>query len=432
MLAQAGRPELFHTIVLRTSLRSWTALKKIHDHEILSRLVRTFVLDVTLWRIGTAVRDWHEWTRYCESRANHYSLGNNDPAQAALFKELAQSRRLWEAYLTRLEEEKAVIGEYPDSVIQLPNLQKVHVVRGNVQVENGHVRRLPHDSKLRITAPLRAWRGDTFSSMNDINKLTPQGFQPSVATKITKWRLDGLTQQNLQFHHIANTTENPSLISLKIRDLPISPLWSGIRLSKAFRLYLSLWHNLESLEIHTQTPAADERERLRPDILRYFGPSLPHQGFTILSTPLLLQRLRKLSLAHFRSTPEALISLLNRHSSTLKDLRLNDIRLRDEERPGFSTQWNWQMIFRRIGESTNLEKLKFSGLFLHKRYQDGGWDFDDGDLGVRVAAWIMKGCDKSQWEEILLIRRSFERRQDQASGVSQALGQNGTVNADLD
>lgn len=432
ILAHAGRSELFHTIVLRTSLRSWTALKNIHDHEQLSKFVRTLIVDVTLWRIGADVRDWHEWTRYCESKVNYYTLENIDATQAALYKELAQTRHLWEAYLSRLEEEKVFMEEVASSVIQLPNLQKVRIVRGAFHVHNCHVCRVYQDVKLPITAPLSAWRGDSFSSMHNINKLIPQGLQPSVATNVIKWRLDGLTETNFRFHYSVNTVENHSMVSLKVLDLPLLYGWAAIRPSLRFHRYLSLWHNLECLEMRSRMPVVNEETNTLPDIQLYFGPSLPAQGSPIPYQPtasLIWQRIRKLILAHFQSTPEALVSLVSRHCSTLRDLRLHAISFRKDTRSGVLTRWDWQMIFRSIGAPANLDNLNLSGLFIHEFYQDGGWDFDTGDLGIHVATWIMHGCPSSQWEDILQTRRSCQGSHDQASGEAQASGQNGVVNA---
>lgn len=426
-LVDAGRPELLHTIVLRPCLRSWTALKKIHHHEQLSRLVRRLIVDVTLWRVGTDVRDWHEWTRHCESQANHYTLVNIDPAQAALYKELAQSRHLWEAYLLRLEKEKALYEEIPTSVIRLPNLQKVHIVRGAFVVKERHVHRLNQDSRLLITAPLSEWRGDSISERYNINQLIPRGFGLSVSTNITRWRLDGLTEQNFKFLRNMKYTENRSVISLRMRNLPCPKARTRMSPLDYVHRCLSLWHDLESLELHFQKPVADAQGSALPDITHYFGPATPLQGFSVPDTrehPLTLQRLRKLSLAHFTSSPGALILLVSRHSSTLRDLRLHGLKLRRSTNPD-SRPSSWKRVFRELGRSADLDKLRFSGLCRNLDHEDDDWDFDAHELGNHVAAWVLKGAERSGWEGVEQIRRSGRSSHDQISAASQTPGQNG-------
>ena len=422
-LARAGRPGLFDTVVLRMNLPSWTALKNIHHDEQLSKLVRTLIVDVTLWRIGTDVRDWHEWTRHCESQADHYTLEDNDPAQAALYKELAQDRHLWEAYLSRLEGERVMIEEISSFGITLPNLQKVQIVRGAVEVEDRHVRRLPSDAKLPITAPLSGWRGDSFSVWNDINKLIPHGCQPSAATKITKWRLGGLTITNFLEHCKGNLTKNSNVTSVKIRDLPISGSSISTEQSYRFRRYVSLWHNLESLDLHFQIPVGNHPTTKRLNVQQCFGRVVPPPNwpFQPLIAPLIWQRLRKLSLAHILSLPEELISLVDRHASTLRDLRLCAIAFCGSRRLNVPAPLTLREIFQRIGEATNLDNLNLSGLFLYRLYRNDigaghprpirihdQWDFDTGGLGDHVAAWIMEGCKNSQWEDTLPIFRSCQ------------------------
>jgi hypothetical protein len=98
-LAEAGRKPLFQTIVLRSTLASVASFKNILQHEQLSKSVQTLLWDATSWRVGNSVRDWHEWTRHCESRAEIV-----DPDQALLYRELAAGRQYWEAYLRRRED----------------------------------------------------------------------------------------------------------------------------------------------------------------------------------------------------------------------------------------------------------------------------------------------------------------------------------------
>lgn len=165
-LAEVGKSKAFSTIVLRNTAASVTGFKAIVHDKQLCQLVRTWIWDLNGWRIGPDVRDWHEWTRHCESRAKQVS-----PEQAALYMELAVSCAHWEAYLSRLEEEMVAIqdihalltsseGRFISSY--LPNLSTIHIVKGVYQLKNWRLYQ-PHKQFLQplqpVTRPLSTWRG---------------------------------------------------------------------------------------------------------------------------------------------------------------------------------------------------------------------------------------------------------------------------------
>ncbi|KAF1931432.1 uncharacterized protein M421DRAFT_347309 [Didymella exigua CBS 183.55] len=430
-LAAAGRPELFHTVVLRSTVASWAAFKRVKKHEKLCRLVQTMVLDVTSWRTGKNVRDWHEWTRYCQSQANHYTQVDVDSAQAALYKELAESRHLWEAYLSRLEEEKAVVEEIAVGDIRLPKLRKCYVVRGAYRLKDHPMSRLYGQGKLPITSPLSAWRGDSFSQAPNGQMLAPlRRLLPSAAPDVIKWRLGGLSALELSLFSPKNHVKNPDVSSFRI--------WFGM--SDCVRTphgipprYFDQWPNLESLtlDLGNRTPAARYNTAATLQTIQHiFGVGGRSAAATnALESAFRWPRLRKLSLGHFDSTPEALTSLIARHGSTLRDLRLHAVWLRHEH-PGnneVSIASSWQDVFRSIGVSTNLDRLKLSGLFCNDSIQEDDWNFDVVELGSHIATWIMKGEQRSQREGLLLKLRSHYMSHDLVSDSTELTGPNGAV-----
>jgi hypothetical protein len=429
-LASAGRPQLFDTIVLRTSPTSWTACKSINEHAQLSRVVRTLIIDVALFRIGNSVRDWHEWTRYCQSQADHYTLVNIDATQAALYKQLAGSRHLWEAYLSRLEEEKAAIKEIAIGNIQFPNLRKFQLARGVFQGENRNGYQLRQRGEQPITAPLSEWRGDGFSCASNLSMLCRTGHQPIFGANITKWRLDGLREADFCWRQMTGSIMNPGVISFKMRN--ILPARIRSRFLQDLRERVCRWRDLECLDLHfhERISATNATPKSPPNLEDCFGVcELSSVDRDSPESPLTWQRLRKLSLAHLSSTPEALISLVSRHSSTLRDLRLHALYISRSSPEGkeASIQSSWQEVFRGIGASTTLEKLKLSGLFRNLGILNDDWNFCVGEFGDRVAAWIMRGEQYSQREGVLLQLRSSYGSHDQTSGDPRLPGQDEAV-----
>lgn len=442
ILADAGRPQQFHTIVLRSTLASWSAFKRVRGDEHLSRFVRTLIWDASAWRVGTDVRDWHEWTRHCESQAKHYALVNPKPDQAALYEELAGSRQLWEAYLSRLEEEKAVRQEIAADIVnrtptpawlELSNLRTIHVVKGAYQFNNRHIYRLHEHTKLPVASTLSAWRGDSFSQTPSAHMLLPIHSLTAAAPNTSKLRLDGLTVADNSFLTTQTYIRNSDLSSVKIRFGTSNHGRFSSTPPRYFHQYLDQWPNLESLtlDLHNRIPAGNNTTAALETIQNVFGVEGGSAVVTsALGSPLTWPRLRKLSLGHFNSTPKALISLINRHGSTLRDLRLHAIWIYDKIgwNDAVPTQYSWQEVFRSVGAATNLEKLKLSGLFRNGSQKDDDWDFDIGGLSEHVAAWIIKGEQHSQREELLLILRSYYGSHDQVTDSTEPEGQNGALN----
>lgn len=395
LCAEAGRPELFHTITFQRTLASASRLKHFIENEHLSKLVRTVIWDTNLWRVGNDVRDWHEWTRYCDLKAEH-----NTPFPSALYKELAASRQHWEAYLTRLEKELEIVQQFKSLLMNpsyvglgLPNLHKIHVIRGAYQLDNRHVRRIVGHPMLPVGIVLKSWKGDRVSSCLDAVSRALI-FNGAVVAK--EMYLDGLPIQTLNRHSVGSRYSNLTTIKIR-RDITKDEVTSDTQ-RHWLPTFLGRWHNLENLSL-------DLRDRtIRPN---HIPPEVPRSVRTIQDTfeiarkmtgsglegPVIWPKLRRLSLRHFDTTSDALLSLVTRHSSTLRDLGLHDIWL-CAEGPDLVTQQSWREVFHDISSATNLDNISVSGMF---RYNDGTkrtrLNFDEESRANATTSWIIQGRD---------------------------------------
>lgn len=388
LLAEAGQPELFHTLILRATLANVSGFNHIRQNERLSKLVRTLIWDTNALRVGPNVRDWHEWTRHCEARAEKVA-----PDQAVLYKELAAGRQLWVAYLSRLQEEKkalqkikALFYRQPYPGLELPNLQVIHVVRGAYQVKNWQVCKTRELDMLPVTTPLSTWRGDSLSQSCPVDLSTCIAM---AAPKARKLRIDGLMRTELNLVSISSqhVNEKSKLTSISIRLSNRHPM-SSLELMKDWLApFLAQWCYLESIYLdlgHLAGPIQTIDDTFEVP----YNPDFPRYT----EGPVTWPALRKLSLCHFYSSPKALLSLVNRHCSTLRDLRLHAMQLIPIELE-ISTQHSWRDIFQVISVTTNLENVVLSGVFRNSDDEDDVWDFDDEHLAGDVAKWIINGGD---------------------------------------
>ncbi|KAJ8110433.1 hypothetical protein OPT61_g6720 [Boeremia exigua] len=403
-LAHIGKPELFSMITMRNTTASVSVIKDMlrgtGPNRALSKLVRTLVWDMNSWRVGTDVRDLHEWTRHCNQRAEEV-----DPDQAALYRELAANREHWEAYLSRLEEEGVAIREICDRFTYghnkgqpirflFPNAQTVHLVQGVYQIKNWHVRLSQEPDMPPVTRPLSEWQGDALSEFTR-GPLKLAAF--AVASSATKWRLHGFTWE--EFTSLCYSTRDQgtpeNLISLKIRCCESLSLGFGLYNAHNVFQFLGRWPNLESLEFdQSGRYYSEETSRIVSmrtvqntfEMARGLATRLGAKE-VLVTWP----KLRKLCLGYFDSSSTSLLSLVTRHSSTLRDLRLREIWLDDTYTDESSNQQTWQNVFRSIGVATNLDKVVLSDLFCNVSKETDTWDFNDKKLADAMAAWIMSG-----------------------------------------
>lgn len=390
LFAEAGRSEMFHTILVRNTLSSVAALKHITQDEHLAEFVKTMVWDLTSWRVGDSVRDWHEWTRYCAKQAQE---GNSD--QATLYRELAASRHHWEAYLSRLEGEKDARKDIRDLMFQdalassLPNLQTVHVFRGAQQIEDRRAcGSLESKFPQAATRSLDKWRGDKDSSGSAAAWKDHYVLATSVGTKL---RMYGLRKDDLLW---LSSDDWTNVNCEEVTSIKIKADVSPVRHYKEVGLYwfLRRFPKLESLALDpNEHDSKMDGEVFTLAIQDVFENTLLPQLSCRPYEALTWKNLRKLSLAHFKSLPRTLLFLVAGHSSTLRDLRLRNMLLDDLEWCRFDAHGTWREIFCTIGTITKLERVVLSGVFRHENHEDDVWDFDDIDLAGRVSDCIIYG-----------------------------------------
>jgi hypothetical protein len=390
MFAELGKPELFHTITLRFTRASVARLRNIKVNEELCKLVRVVIFDHNLWRVGDGVRDYHEWTRYCNMQAT--KALKTDPEQSALYRELAGSRDHWAAYLDRLDEEKEAVKELVnfglvfDILTTLRGVQKIRVVNGAYRFSNWRIYRSEHHATVPVAAPLDLWKGDSFSQLND----NSTWIIPITPTTANKLRLEGITGRDLDSLYIVGGVIQ-HLTSIRIQ---LGQHVAGFHYHlHSFPVFLGSQRNLESLHIdlHRRIAGETRTEQSPRTIQDTF--EISESGKALPEGPLTWPQLRKLSLRHFDSTTQALVSLVTRHSTTLRDLRLHAIGLCAEQ-PETTTPASWSDVLRTIEATTTLEHVALSGEFREISNRGGKLDFDDDkDYGRAVASWMVNGGD---------------------------------------
>jgi hypothetical protein len=111
-------------------------------------------------------------------------------------------------------------------------------------------------------------------------------------------------------------------------------------------------------------------------------------------------KLRKLSLCRFYATPDTLVSLLDRHCSTLKDLRLHDIHwevdgsVTLEKGLDVSSRFvrycAWPQVLQKVAECLSLEHATVSGMLGEIGWF--GWRLDDDEeLAAAISNYLICG-----------------------------------------
>ncbi|KAF1941347.1 hypothetical protein EJ02DRAFT_455282 [Clathrospora elynae] len=160
------------------------------------------------------------------------------------------------------------------------------------------------------------------------------------------------------------------------------------------RDFLAKLHHLESLKIDLDSSLEHD------DLISRLSPS---KFDDVIGLDYTWTKLRKLSPSHFYASQHAFLSLLERHSSTLKDLRLRDIVLREsigfltDATIGFSGEdegvidHDWRQVLQRIAEILDLEQAKLSGLLGVNESGDEWILEENNELTAATARYLTKG-----------------------------------------
>lgn len=395
LLAELGKPELFHTITFRCSWASMSRLKRIMRDRDVSRLVRRLIWDANRWRIGVDVRDWHEWTRHCRERAE-----STDPRQSALYTELAASRQYWELYLSRLEDERSIMQEtgiwvnklWAHGKRPLPNLEEVHVIKGHYRIKDRQICTMGESDPFAVTIPLKDWRGDHLSPEFNLSYAT---IWRDAAIWAKNWQFNGLTLFELRFvsSYVRSRSERVDYKSIKIRVAERHCGEGEERYMRALAIFVARSRNLESisLDMSIRSSAAHDALDFRT-VQNAFEIKDVEEDIGWPEGPSRWPKLRTLSLRNFITTADGLLSLVARHSSTLRDLKLHALVLSADglAEAGLVRPGSWLRVLQTISATTPLETVVLSGNF---RYIDNAHscDFDVKSRAENVAAWMLNG-----------------------------------------
>ncbi|KAG9189118.1 hypothetical protein G6011_05986 [Alternaria panax] len=398
-LYDIGTEELFSTIVSHYSTASIDRLKELSANERLRRHVKTIFWDTNLWSLNN-VRDFHEWERYFAHRAEIDRMHNADFDSRHLYTsgytQLSQNRREWEAYLDRVTDEKKARKALERLQVLgcFQNLRSIHIVhgallpahRGLQKVAELFLGALPAPAVLRRGLELEGFNGspgvEAFLTIQQycksfLKKFRLNAVHPCCFSLLEPGAFDNLSSLNIKLSPWT-CRNNPSTRS------------STIQLMNDLKMFLVRSKQLESLRIDLNRGNATTRgHRAVLSVRQVFGDE--HTW----------PKLRKLSLRNFFTTPESLLLLLSRHSSTLKDLRLHSIGWEKslsgtpKARPDRSLRPVrspvWPQVLQKMSELLCLEHVTVSGMVDEIRFVFG-WRLNKNDgLAAAITDYLITG-----------------------------------------
>jgi hypothetical protein len=395
LFADIGIAKMFDTVKLRFTGASVSRFKHIREDERFSKAVRTLVWDTDLWSIGVYTTDWDTWFLYCRynmrRNGGRLLIGRryeDNPVQHALWKELLEDRKHFEAHRLRLEDEKQAMDEIgrmiscpPSSGFELPNLKKVQMVNTEARTQKP------------LTVPLVDCKGDY------VRQYGKSIHGPIVRASIASARelhFDGLSWIGLWMLRAKvnpnSANANITSITIQFREILSTERDHGPKGHfDALLLYMGHLRNLRSLHLDFG------EHRTRED---YISSCLHHirGGFELPKTPIHSQvtigpimwpNLRKMTLRHFDTTSSVLLSLIARHNLTLRELGLHNTTLFPEKTELFPRR-SWPQVLRIIGSITHLESVVLSGRFgYNDMVPEHSLNFNDESVAGTVASWII-------------------------------------------
>jgi hypothetical protein len=414
--AQIGAPELFREIAFHCSSASMARAEAINACEHLHKHVNTLVWDTNMWSIPN-VRDYHEWVRYFKEKAALRILRNWDwMLEPDQMLEIAHSHSEWEHYLDCVQDEtaakhwrhlEAFFGGFK-------SLYKLRVLNGAITTTSCGI----HKTDVYVPkseAPLAYYRGESLYNHDAISLQRPGAWAfsvferfESIAWRLTKLRMDGVhwevfsitsraigkvpsLEQVLSFH-LKITFENEPIRYCHGQNVDYPIAAARFAFDQHLMEFLVKLPKLQSLklELARSTYLCKKTLDLAPAVLH-----------DIFSEDHIWTDLRKLSLSDIDTTCEALLSLLERHRSTLKILKLHNIWFERHDSDPLASQaeliLELPQLVVRMKEVLDFEKAKWSGwlgLTLDSagdEIENVGWNLEDDVNVPSVAEYLVKG-----------------------------------------
>ncbi|KAF2830390.1 hypothetical protein CC86DRAFT_463700 [Ophiobolus disseminans] len=415
ILSAIGAEELFSTITFHCSSGSIARINAIKTCPHLNRYVTTIVWDSNLWKIPN-VRDLHEWRRYFHGRA--FAAQQHGDAEhrklADTFNSLRDNQEEWERYLDRARDEKVAknFRNLQNMFSGFKNLCKLHILNGDLTVRHRGLEKRaekPHPPECTFNY----WRGESLNvdGLPVYHSERPCGYALAaidsfgdISWRLTKLRLNSVCCKVFYgFMDGIQPLRNFSSFHLKLTVLS-EPLW-GRDVARWPRFYSNvlavrnLFHHQVFMGFLVKLP---ELESLKLDFCgRYFdendiGHSAPATVGDIFDPGHTWPRLRRISLLHADTTHEALSSLLKRHQSTLKVLKLHAMMLEPDQNEVHARQSHartWTDIFDEMNEVLHLEHAKLSGYFSIKDSDVPGCNFENEQYALAASAYLVTGGD---------------------------------------
>ncbi|CAO2655531.1 Nn.00g043340.m01.CDS01 [Neocucurbitaria sp. VM-36] len=413
--AVIGAGELFRIITFHYSSTSLARLTAIKHSEHLQKNVRVLDWDTNLWRVSE-VRDLHEWGEYFSKKGHYfktrYTVSLYEDYHADKLMELSGEREQWEEYLDKVKDEKGVRLHYSfhELLVGFHNLRKIRIVNGALDLDHRGVKKLGDIILIPGWKPAILARGECLHMDSPRGAVLTrpgvhafQALQTLSGLGLKKLRLDALCYQafslsttsmgilhTLTSLHLRLTVQSDQGGLARDYNSTHDTYKARVCIKKGnFANFIVGLPHLESLRLDLEGRFGDDGYRYSDEILQCEGmaPSTVDDIFPLDHT---WSKLRKLSLRYFDTTPDALLSLLGRHSSTLEDIRLHSIRLEADESQG-KPRMCWPKVLRTISETLHLERATLSGR-LESQDNEDKWNLHvNKGLAIAAAAYLVEG-----------------------------------------
>lgn len=415
-LAEIGAPELFSAITFHCSSASTSRVKSIKACKHLNKHVNTLIWDSNSWKIPD-VLDFPEWQRYFKTRQRmplspSTAVGNRLPT--AKLKSLTRDRRAWERYLDRIEDEKTAKTKQnlADILSGFANLHKLHVLNGGlIPAQRGAKK--SSDFVQPLQPPTEVYRGQGLyhlsSRPNNSHRPGRHAFASirsfrSMDWSLTKLRLDAICWSVFllpggSFLSLQGVTSLHLVITLRFDNRQQDDSTHDDDINTSVRPHLRRSQN--TLRRRHLTGFLMELPKLRSLKLAFDEPF--HEECLLAMKPTMTTihhifsedhtwpDLHKLSLRNIGTKPDALLSLMRRHSGTLKTLGLHDINF-EESKPSIEYEMQPAQLFEEMQEFLCLERAQLSGQFGFGRVLGHSvWNLNDPALASATAQYLVKG-----------------------------------------
>ncbi|KAH7384675.1 hypothetical protein BKA66DRAFT_608839 [Pyrenochaeta sp. MPI-SDFR-AT-0127] len=402
--AEIGAEELFQTITFHCSGASIARVKAIKGNEHLRKQVKVAFWDANYWRIPyvQGLPSWQDYFKEKSDSLRPWGSPEFETCHGAKLGQLAKNQQEWEAYVDKAkdEDQNRRIEVLHAALLGFENLRTILVLNGDLSQAHRGLEKWGDIVEYSANDEPVLLRGE---GLHMDGPYIPDIYRPGAEALETLRMLPGLCLSKLSIDALCYTAfEEPinvagtldTLTSFHFRLTDRADGWNEYHehfttdnFSQMAQDVLSHGHlaefltrlvNLESLEVDLGEFCSDYRE----------DSAIDSTADVIFPQDFTWPKLRMLSLRNFDSTPKRLLALLERHSSTLKDLRFHHLHL-ELDTSVVGQEWGWRDVLQIICETLHLERATLSG-WLSLTPERGEWFLDNG-LAAPVATYLVEG-----------------------------------------